>query len=236
MRRKSVYFRRHLLSSVFVILGSSMLHEHQPQLASFIAQPMGIVKGSVMDANGAVIVTPRPSITFAGRNCIKTVAANDRGDYQIILPAGVYKVTTEMRGFYPLRRSDFRVLPDSTVTINVVLSPRYLTRGTTVSVRASVDTRAPAPKYNEFHVPGSSLGLLIQFQGKRKTNRHIEYNGATLTYDALTIYADKICFNKTRLQLKAFGKRVVVEDGKRVQVKQATVAFKGGELILDLTN
>ncbi len=89
--------------------------------------------------------------------------------------------------------------------------------------------------YEEFHVPRSVVSLLIQFQRKRKANGKIEYEEAVLTYDALTIYADKLSFNKARLQLNATGRRVVVEDGKqRVKVKRAAVSFKGGEPIVDL--
>lgn len=197
---------------------------------------MGKVKGTVMDANGAVVVTPRPSIIFKGKNGVRTVVATDSGDYEIALPAGVYEVTTETPGFYPFRRAKFHVLPDSSVVINVVLTPRYIIRGTTVSTTESTDTLAPSPQYNQFVVPGRQIRLLIQFQTKRRPNGNIEYSGAILTYDALTIYTDKLSLNKIQLRLKASGKQVVVEDGKqRIQVKQAAVTFKRGEPILDLT-
>jgi len=196
---------------------------------------MARIKGTVMDPNGAVIVTPRPSLIFEGKNGARTAMANDSGDYEINLAAGIYKISSDTPGFYPFRRAQFRVLPASALIINVVLKPRYLTRGTTVSATESADDLAPVPKYEEFHVPRSVVSLLIQFQRKRKANGKIEYEEAVLTYDALTIYADKLSFNKARLQLNATGRRVVVEDGKqRVKVKRAAVSFKGGEPIVDL--
>lgn len=200
---------------------------------------MGTVKGSVMDTNGAVIVTPKPSIIFEGNSNMKRVAVNDRGDYDITLPVGVYKVTTEIPGFHSLRRAEFRVQPGSTVTINLVPSPLYLVRGTTLSTSSSVDIAAPAPKYDEIHVPKSSPypgSLLIQFERKRTINKSVEYDGAILTYDALTIYAEKLTLNKIALKLKASGERVVVEaGGQSRQVKQASISFKRGEPFVDLT-
>ncbi len=118
--------------------------------------------------------------------------------------------------------------------INLVSTPHYLVRGTTVSLREPVDTPAPKPRYNEFHIPGRGLSMLIQFDKKRGANERIEYDRAVLTYDSLTVYADRLSFDTARLRLNASGKRVVVEDGKRrAEVKQARVSFKGGEPILD---
>ena len=196
---------------------------------------MATVKGTVMDFNGAAIVLPEPIIIFRRNDEIKRVVVDQNGGYEITLPPGVYTVTTGLAGFYPFRRAEFCLPPSSTVMINLAPTPRYLVRGTTVSPKESVDTPAPTPKYNEFPIPGRGLGLLIQFEKKRGANEKIEYDRAVLTYDALAIYADKFSFNKTRLRLKASGKRVIIEDGKhRFEVKQAAVAFKGGEPILNL--
>jgi len=235
MRSKIVHLRR-LVVIFIVVLGASTLFAQEPKLGFPAIQSMGKVKGTVMDTNGAVISTPRPSIIFEGSNDVKTVAANDRGDYEITLPAGIYRVTTEIPGFYPFRRAAFRVLRGSDTLINIVPTPRYLVRGTTVSARESADVAAPSPRYDEPHVTEGPVSLLIQFQKKRRANGNIEYKGAILTYDALTIRADRLSLNKTRLRLKASGERVVVEDGeKRIQVKQARVTFKGGEPVLALT-
>jgi len=235
MQSKIAHLRSLLVISIMV-LGASTLLLQGPQLGFARIQPMGRVKGTVMDANGAVITIPRPSIIFEGKGELKRVAVNDSGDYEITLPAGVYRVTTEIPGFYPFRRAAFRVLPGSDILINIVPTPRYLVRGTTVSARESADVAAPSPRYDEFHVTEGPISLLIQFQKKHRANGNIEYEGAILTYDALTIQSDNLSFNRTRLGLKAFGKRVVVEDGKQlVQVKLAKMTFKRGEPVLDLT-
>jgi hypothetical protein len=114
----------------------------------------------------------------------------------------------------------------------------YLVRGTTVSTKESIDTPVPPPKYDLFPLAQllDPLSLLIEFDKKRTLNGTVRYDRATLSYDVLTIYADKIWFNKKTLRVEAFGEYVIVEDGKqRIQVKRAEVGFKGGEPILKLT-
>ena len=219
---------------LFFLIGSAMVGK-ELHISSAESQSMATVKGTVMDSNGAVIVLPEPTIIFKRNDEIRRVVVDESGDYEITLPPGVYTVATEIPGFYPFRRAEFCLLPGSDVIINLVPTPRYLVRGTTVSVREAVDTLTPKPKYNEFHVPGRGFSMLIQFEKKRGASEKIEYDRAVLTYDTLTIYADKLSFNRAHLRLKASGKRVIVEDGKqRFGVKQAAVAFKGGEPILEL--
>ncbi|MGH9957318.1 MAG: carboxypeptidase-like regulatory domain-containing protein, partial [Pyrinomonadaceae bacterium] len=87
---------------------------------------MATVKGTVMDSNGAVIVTPKPSIVFERNEQISKVVANENGDYEVTLPPGVYTVTTDIGGYYPFRRAEFGLLPGSRVMINLIPTPRYL--------------------------------------------------------------------------------------------------------------
>lgn len=219
-----------LLLLIVSAIGGKALHTSSRKI-----QSMARIRGAVMDSNAAVIITPKPTIVFKRNKAISRVVANENGDYEITLPPGVYTVTTEIAGFYPFRRAKFRLLRGSDVMINLVPTPRYLIRGTTVSASESIDVPSPAPKYDEFHIRGGEGRLLIQFEKKRIANSEIEYEGAILTYDALTVYADRLSFNKAQLRLKASGKRVVVEDGKqRVQVKRAAVGFKAGKPTLEL--
>lgn len=239
MGSKIVDLRGSLALFILVLLvGSAMMAQTTKQPWPGTGS-MGRVTGTVMDTGGAVIVVPKPSIIFQGRNSFKRVTANDNGDYEISLPAGVYKVSTEIPGFYPVRRSAFRVLSGSTLMINLLPTPHYQTRGTTVSTKESLDKPMPRPKYDEFHIPASSpspMSLVIQFEKKRIVDGTVKYNGAILSYDELTIFTEELCFNMKNLRLKASGNPVTVEDGKeRVQVKQAMVSFKGAEPVVDLT-
>lgn len=216
---------------VLVLATSTILLTASTQRSSS-DQPMGKVRGTVMDSNGAVIVIPKPTIIIEGGQTTKKVMPDENGNYEIELPAGIYQISTEIAGFYPFRRAAFRLQPGTSTVINVVPVARYLIRGTTVSANEPIDIPAPSPKYESFSLPQSpaeSLDLLIEFDKKRTHNVLIEYDRATVSYDVLTIYADKVCFNKKTLRLEASGDRVVVEDGKqRVEVKYVEVEFQAG--------
>lgn len=236
MESKTVELRICLAILIFVLPVRSAIMSETRQAPAAGFQPMGKVTGTVMDTSGAVIVLPKPTIILEGRNSIKRVIPNDNGDYETTVPTGVYRITTEIPGFYPLRRAEFRVPPDTTVIVNLVPTPRYLVRGTTISTTESIDKPMPPPKYDEFHVPNSALSLLIQFQGKRIVKGKVKYEGAILSYDQLTIYTDELCFNAKELRANACGSRVIVEDGKqRVEVKRAMVSFKGSQPVVNVS-
>lgn len=232
---KQAFVAGKIFLAVFVLF---LAFQTATMVQTAAGQSMGTVTGTIMDSRAAVIVLPRPTIIFKGTKETRRVIPNDNGDYEIKLPVGAYSVTTDIPGFYPLRRAKFRVLAGSRITINLVPSPRYLVRGTTVSNSEPVDKLAPQPRYDELSVAVSSpfpLGL-VQFEKKRIADGDVKYYAATFSYDELTIYADELRFNRRKLRLKASGDRVIVEDGKqRVEVKHAVVSFKGGEPVLDLT-
>ncbi len=50
---------------------------------------MATVKGTVMDSNGAVIVSPKPTIIFKRNEETTRADVNENGDYEITLPPGV---------------------------------------------------------------------------------------------------------------------------------------------------
>ena len=197
-------------------------------------QSTGKVKGTVLDFNGAAIVTPKPTIVVKGRDQTRELHPDENGDYEVELPAGIYSISAEITGFFPFRRAAFRVQPDVTTMINIVPTPRYLVRGTTVGEKA-VDIASPRPRYDSFSPPKTHRGspdLLIQFIKKRARNKTVFYEGAVVSYDTLTIYADKLRFNKKMLQLEASGIHVIVEDGKqRMRVRFVRVRFKEGKPI-----
>lgn len=53
------------------------------------SQSMATVKGTVMDSNGAVIVSPKPTIIFKRNEETTRADVNENGDYEITLPPGV---------------------------------------------------------------------------------------------------------------------------------------------------
>jgi hypothetical protein len=229
---------------MFLLVAAVLSISHGPPAAHHRATPLrgqskGIVRGRVMDFNGAALVVPRPTIIFESRQVKKVVSPDEKGEYEIELPAGVYQVSAELRGFYPFRRAPFRMRSGAAVMINVIPTPRYLTRGTTVSNDRAVDVKADPPKYEEVHIPGLATEpstVLVEFVKRRVRKRSVEYRGATLTYDVITVYADKIHLDRDTLRAQALGEYVIIEDGSQhVRVKRAEIEFRAGKPVIRAT-
>ncbi len=205
-----------------------------------MSQGIGKLTGAVIDVNQAAIVVPRPEITVENvhTRVLTKIEPDANGDYEAELPAGIYRIRVDIANFYPFRRAVFSIFPGKKTMINVVPAVRYLVRGTTVSTREAVDRLAAKPNYDTFSIPQSRsrlLNMLIRFDMKRTVGDTIDYENAVLSYDALTIYADKLCLRRKTLRARAIGMRVVVEnDGQRVQVKSAELDFKAGRPIVKL--
>jgi Carboxypeptidase regulatory-like domain len=223
---------------LLILIGLMTLNVGSASIA--ISQETGKLTGNVMDVNGAAIVIPRPEITVENveTRAVTKIEPDSNGDYQTELPIGIYRIGVNVTNFYPFRRAVFSISPGKTIMINVVPALRYLVRGTTVSTKEPVDKIAPKPIYDSFSIPQSRSGLLnmlIRFDKKRTVGDTIEYQNAVLSYDALTIYADKLRFRRKMLRARAVGTNVVVEnDGQRVQVKSAELDFKAGRPIVKL--
>lgn len=108
------------------------------------------------------------------------------------------------------------------------------TEVTASGVREPVTT-LPPPLYETFSLPNSSqehLDLLIQFSSKRKLKDALEYVKATVSYNTLTVSADRLRFNPRSFRLKA-EKNIFVEYGdKHVHAKSVEIELKAGEPII----
>ena len=199
---------------------------------------MGRIHGTVIDPNGAVI--PHAGVIVESRQIKRELVTNKEGAYEVELPSGIYQISTNIPAYYPFRRATFCVQPGVVTTINMAPVLRVLAIGLEVTSSGSREpiTTAPPPKYESFSPPQSSgprLDLLVRFSKRRKRGSNIEYAGAVASYNALTIYADKMRLEPKTSNLKAEG-NVVVEDGKqRLQTNRAELEFKaGGQPILKL--
>lgn len=200
-------------------------------------ESLGFVTGSVLDQNGAVILIPKPLVVIRGNNTVKEITVNQNGRFETSLPSGTYYVTTAIPGFFPFRRAPFRVKAGSSIMINLVPSPRYLIRGTTVSTKKGVDEKAPRPRYEQFQMkPKLSLPGLIEFETKQNVGNQVRYRFAVFSHNDLTVYADDILFDPKAVRLTASGKSVIVEDGqKRMEVKRVVVWFDDGKAHFEVT-
>lgn len=95
--------------------------------------------------------------------------------------------------------------------------------------------RGTHPKYESLSVPSRCGSVVIEYGKRTVHNRFIEYVQATASYDALTIYADRMHLTKRTLLLVADGDDVVVEDGKRrLHMKHAKINFKAKDPLASL--
>jgi hypothetical protein len=193
----------------------------QPGLLPVFSSPnqTGRVKGTVMDPMGSVV--PGVTIIFEGQRKHEVVS-DASGEYSIELPEGLYRVTSRVKGegFLPFRRAAFRVEIGKETLINLSLMPGGVTSHNV--------PHPPQIGYDSFSIPNSqsvALDLLIQFGTRQKQKDSIEYRGVTISYDALTVYADKARLDPKSFRFEAEGD-VVVDNGiESVRVRSVNVNF-----------
>jgi hypothetical protein len=191
-------------------------------------QTTGRLAGFVMDVNEAVI--PGAVVVIEGLKSQQQVVSNEHGRYAVELPVGVYTVTTTVNGFYHSRRAPFRVQGGKQAFIDVRLIP--------TGVREDGLSTLPQIAYESFSPPNgsdTSLQLLIEYSVRQEKNGIIEYRGASITYDFLTVVADHASFDRARLRVEAEG-NVIVQSGKEsLRVKSAAVNFQARDPIVSLS-
>jgi len=163
------------------------------------------------------------------------------GAYEAELPPGIYEISTEISGWYAVRRARFRLLPGMTITITLAppLRVSSVALEVTTSGISEPVTTLPPPKYDSFLLPplaSAQLDLVIRFVRKRTRMGFVKYDGGTIaTYNALTLSATKLRLDRRTFRIEAEG-NVIVEDGKdRTHAKGAVVEFKEGEPIVKIT-
>lgn len=84
------------------------------------AQEKGHLKGRVSDSEGAAI--ERTKIIIKSPKAQFETAADGRGEFDIELPIGMYRIETgKMPGFVPFKSSRFRIRADKTTLRNIAL-------------------------------------------------------------------------------------------------------------------
>ena len=201
----------------------------------------GKVSGSILDRNNAVIILPQPQIRFESLVFQKTVSVDADGIYEVALPPGIYSVKLDIKGYHPLTRSMIKVEAEENYALNLVPTPIYLTLGTSLYEKDSVDRLATPPKYETLFQNDkflSDIKPVIQYQAKSQLDNGLEYEDVILSYNFVTIYADKMFYKKSENILESTGKNLVVENAidcpimKKIKVKSidGDVSF---ELICD---
>lgn len=78
---------------------------------------VGKVMGVVLDPMDARIVGAK--VTFWNAQVTLAVSSGEEGDFEVVLPAGEYRVEVESPGFRRFELSPFRVKPEVTELVNV---------------------------------------------------------------------------------------------------------------------
>lgn len=239
---------------------SLALTHHQP--VSRAIEQTGHLKGTVVDfISGAWIA--RATIVFEGSRITRSVITGEGGSYEVELPIDVYRISVKRLGFCLARRAVFRVQPSSETRIDFTLVPCAMASvGITKNgqYKGEMCSDVRPFDYDSFQVsssPDVSLELLLRFGERREDENGIEYEGAAVkhlvfgersrevlekhkylgvmvSYDSLTIYADKVRLTKKTFEIEAHG-NVVVEDGKkRTEARSVKIKFEASKPILEL--
>jgi hypothetical protein len=105
-----------------LILFSTALSNPTYSWQSSAKQPMGKIKGLVLDRNDArvvdatIIIESSPKVGFK-----RQLKSGETGDFEIKVPAGVYYITVEANGFRRFEGWELKVNPKVTEMINIHL-------------------------------------------------------------------------------------------------------------------
>jgi hypothetical protein len=222
-----------------VVLLALLLIAVAGQPAPLVASPSTEkLKVTVLDTIGR-LVTNIP-ITIEGNGTTRTFLSSEDISHEFELPAGLYQITSQKDAggyYFPFKRAPFRILSGNTTLINVTPALRILAIGTVLKKKDFIKL-APEPKYQSLVVPHSAtpeLSLLVQYDHRRDHADAIEYtnharpfSGVIVSYDKLTICADRVRIAKGSLRVRAEG-NVLVEDGKqRAHAKLKVLKFRNG--------
>jgi len=219
------------------------------------------LSGTVVDMNKSRV--SGATVTVDGEGLTRAVATSEDGTYKIELPAGTYRIKVTRPGFCPARRASLRALSSARVIVNFILIPCPIVNEITIKNDQYVGEkdRYKDPFKEEVfplvHPSGAPLELLVRY-GSRQGNQNLveyggtvvpyeehadtqtgsvrreKYLGVTISYDSLTILADKVRLDPKAFRLEAEG-NVVVEDGKRcVQARRAVADLKRDEPLVEL--
>jgi hypothetical protein len=188
----------------------------------------GKVKGIIYDSNTQYIV-PSAEVTIEGNEIRRTflIAMDFNLEYELNVPAGIYNITTNQNWLYAVKRASFYVEAGKTKNINLYPSRRIESIASTLDGE-QVAYSAP-PEYAFLKIDNSAADLLVKFYEQKSGSTTTKYKGAQFTFDALTVLADEIIYNKKTKTFKFTGDVLIDDNGRRTKAKRAEIRFKNGK-------
>ncbi|HXZ28159.1 MAG TPA: carboxypeptidase-like regulatory domain-containing protein, partial [Terriglobales bacterium] len=187
-------------------------------------------------------------ISFRGHGRQIDSLTSENGQYSVQLPPGTYQAAIEVPGMCPLLRSSFRVRADRAASLNLYLlqcgiadyvvmtgerkgsmGARWVPAHDDESfpVRSRSGELPLSIRYAERHLEGSAYRYLSA--GKSGTANRVQ---VLITYDLVTIQAERAVFDKKAPELCAQG-NVLLEDGSQnSHLSAVRLRFHDGEPVL----
>lgn len=240
---------------VLTLMGLILTLTLRGQTSSLRSQLMGTLKGTLMDVSGRRVAGATVLIE-GGRTTYRVVTDKD-GAYQIELQAGLYHLSVSgWKEFSPARRAAFYLPPSTVTAINFILIERKAVAipypgakpGEFFDDGPSTDIKYEVLPF--VHTPDIQREIGVQFGEKHEKGSVIEYKAelmyrghalygdphpaVVVSYNLITIYANRVFFNRKSFKLKAEGNVIVEEGDKRVHAKSAVVDFTAVKPILKL--
>ncbi|HYE72892.1 MAG TPA: carboxypeptidase-like regulatory domain-containing protein [Blastocatellia bacterium] len=219
-----------ILTSIITLLLTFAI----PSSTSIVAQQLVLIKGTVAGGpDSFATVLPGVRIIFSSEGRKYVTTTDEYGTYEIRVPAGIYQVTPDSPGFCSYKRAAFSAEPANKIIINIV--------PTVCGLANIIQSESPIEMEN---LP-ENRRLLIRYIKRTENKECIEYGGieintydhlsAIASYNLLTIYADKIRFDKTTWVLEAEG-HVWFEDGKQgSRLSKVEIDFRPQEPLIMVT-
>lgn len=230
--------------------------------SSLALERTGRVRGTVRFVNGSAVQNAK--VRVKGSTGTFEAITNQHGVYEIEAPVGVYNIIVRQSGLCGSRRASFRIEPKTVANFdfNLVVCPGIDFAECKEETRyAGVECDTVGPfKYDSYTFTGnltSPLDLLIRYGEKIENNGLTEYKGAsvkwidtdenlekaqrekylavTLSYNLMTVNADKVSFDSKNRILKAEGNLVVENNGPPIPAKRAEIRLGKERPIITLT-
>ena len=166
------------------------------------------IHGQVFDLNEAIVLGTM--VTYSNWTIKKsTMVSVEKGEYDLLLPAGIYDVTlaTGMNK-PPFKRSRIEHSCSNTLKVNLWIHP-YCVSG----CRSNVFSKTLPKDWSE----NRQLDIVITNTGSKTSKEGKVYYVGLLTYNNYTVYAEELVVDSKAKIITAKGK-VRVEDGESRQV------------------